>query len=321
MIFRRYMNNHEYINTLPQIAELFQRAYGRSVDQDLLAWRYASSVIDHEQAFVELVEYDGTLAAHYGCSVASLRKGSQEFLAGITGAVMTDPAVQGKGLFRNSGDACHEMMVKAGFDLEFAFPNRNSNPIFLLKMGWKPIYEIPTLSLNLDKNSINESSETFEFDSDFSKFDYSQELMPNDHLLHVPRVKEFFDWRFIGHPKNSYKNLVIGEGERLKAMAVIKFYTVGTEKMIDVVDFQAIDQPAFRAVMKKLESYARSEDCKTINIWAPVHHYSHQELLRAGYFLSGPITYISYKSITVDDSFDASNFSNWWITMADSDVY
>lgn len=78
----------------------------------------------------------GTVAGYYGVFPVPLSRDGATFLAAQSGDTMTHPEHQGKGLFTRLARATNEAAAHAGIHFIFGFPNYNSYPGFVRKLGW-----------------------------------------------------------------------------------------------------------------------------------------------------------------------------------------
>lgn len=75
-------------------------------------------------------------AAFYGVFPCLLEYKGQKYLVAQSGDTMTHPAHAGKGLFTQLALKTYEYCKENGIHLVFGFPNQNSYPGFVKKLGW-----------------------------------------------------------------------------------------------------------------------------------------------------------------------------------------
>lgn len=314
------MRQDEYRKQLPRIRELFARAFGREIPEKLLTWTY----LEHPsgETRVTIIEQDGKIVSHYASLPAELRWKDRSFKAGISCTAMTDPAYGGRGLFQEAGKKHYEGLASAGYDCGFTFPNpdRITESIFIRKMGWSALYEIPTLTLDLTKKDLL-TSDLGESDPNFEKFDY-EALSDRDGLIHVPRTTPYLRWRYSRHPKNKYSVVALpGKGRAPLAYGVFKAYGGGAAMAIDLVDYYAPDASSIERLLSAVARRAKDDGASAINVWAPRHHFSHHLLVAFGFRHALPITYATYRPFRDGLPPDFGWYNNWWLMMGDSDVY
>lgn len=312
MEFLLSLDGKAYLDQIPQIQSLFTTVFGRNIPADFIRWRYAENPMGLITSLT--VQNSDSVEAHYASTPNEFTSSIGTLRGSMVAAVMTNPASRGKGLFQSLGYKHEVQMKELGFDFLYAFPNRNSDPIFIHKLGWQSVYEIPFLSLNIEKKM----SQTIETDNDFSRFDYDA-LTDRKGMLCARRTKKFFRWRYHLNPVNKYTNLVIADQKKLMAYAIVKKYQ--EKAQLDILDFYLFDENKLALLFNNIISYASQENCKTVSTWCPRHYFAHQYLTKIGFQHQLPITYLTYKPLHKKLNNKYDKFNNWWITMGDSDVF
>src|SRR5581483_7888379 len=111
-------------------------------------------------------------------------------------------------------------MGASDYGLIWGFPNRQSHYGFIAKLGWRDIYEIPTMRLTLKGGAA--SAPVPAEDSQF-ELDYSN-LASASPLFRFARTHDYRSWRYAKHPTNRYVNRVIAEGGIVLGHCVTKTY-------------------------------------------------------------------------------------------------
>jgi Acetyltransferase (GNAT) domain len=313
------MNRSDFIESIPDIQRLFRSAFHREVPESYLTWRLAANL--DSQPIVTIHKQSGQIAAHYASTPLTVNVRGQHKRATLSVLGMTDPNFRGQGLFKTVFRAHETELRQQGFAFTYGFPNRNSDPIFLTDLGWLPIYEIPNYYLDLARpQRIRPSMGAVVFDDRFDRFDYNA-FVERDGLICQPRNNDFLRWRYAHNPVNSYSNLVAADSDDLAAYGVCKTYAANGSRQLDLVDYFARDLPALESLMAAVCSYALDNDCLGINTWSPRHHFSHHYFNSIGFECQTPVTNMAFKSFDEGLTGCLRLFSNWWVTMGDSDVY
>jgi hypothetical protein len=89
-------------------------------------------------SYVGFIAYDqlNTPAAFYGVYPCKIEYQGKYYLAAQSGDTMTHSAHTGKGLFTHLALKTYAYCRENGFHLVFGFPNENSYPGFIKKLGW-----------------------------------------------------------------------------------------------------------------------------------------------------------------------------------------
>lgn len=315
------MRKEEYFRLLPAIRDLSVRAFGREIPETILRWKF----LEHPsgETLVTVTEQDGAIVCHYASLPTDLRWKERSFKAGVSGSVMTDPAYGGRGLFQEAGKRQYASLAEGGYDFGFTFtsPDRITDSIFLGKMGWSALYEIPAVTLDLLKKKLPEGAAEAESDPGFDKFDY-ESLGDRHGLIHVPRTAGYLRWRYTRHPKNQYAVLTLpGAGHSPLAYGVLKAYGSGAAKAFDLVDYYAPDAPALERLLLAVARRAKDEGAWAVNAWSPRHHFGHHRMMAFGFRHSLPLTYAAYRPFRDGLAPELGWYNNWWLMMGDSDVY
>lgn len=117
------------------LADLHAAVYGSRPDLDRLRRKYDTEALGHE--VIGHLAFDGDRpVAYYGVLPVTLLDGATTVLAAQSGDTMTDPEYQGRGLFTTLGQATYDVARAEGIAFVFGFPNANSYPGFVKRLGW-----------------------------------------------------------------------------------------------------------------------------------------------------------------------------------------
>jgi GNAT superfamily N-acetyltransferase len=125
-----------------ELADLVERVSGARPKADELRWFYDRNPV--RPASVLLGEEDGVVIASVAISFVRMLVDGEELQVGMPVRVATDPAFQGRGIFRRLEAANEERVAAAGIPLLLTVPNAASAPVFLKHLGWSVL---PSLRL------------------------------------------------------------------------------------------------------------------------------------------------------------------------------
>jgi GNAT superfamily N-acetyltransferase len=117
-----------------ELADLVGRVSGTRPDPDDLRWFYERNPV--RPASVLLGVDDGLVVASVAITFVRMLLGREELEVGMPVRVATDPAYQGRGLFRRLQQANEERVEAMGIRLLLTVPNAASTPVFLRHLGW-----------------------------------------------------------------------------------------------------------------------------------------------------------------------------------------
>jgi hypothetical protein len=232
-------------------------------------------------------------------------------LTALSMSTMTDPDYRGLGLFQSLAKELYIKLLDLQYSMVWGFPNNLSHLTFIRKLGWKDIYEIPTMHLDLKEKTT--LTIILDFDDDF-EMDYS-DCEPQANIC-VFKDRNYLRWRFADHPINKYINIVIRNNEKVTSYCVVKQYS----NLLDIVDIQPKDFTEAKELLINVIQYAKEKYLTGINCWCPRHHFLHEIYERLGFVNREPITYFAALQLNVIEG-DIKDYSNWYIQMGDSDVY
>lgn len=120
---------------LEALAQLHAAVYGQAPDRERLRRKYDTRSLGNE--VIGHLAFDGDRpVAYYGVLPVTLVDGGRELLTAQSGDTMTDPEYQGRGLFSRLGAATYDLARAEGIAFVFGFPNANSYPGFVKRLGW-----------------------------------------------------------------------------------------------------------------------------------------------------------------------------------------
>jgi GNAT superfamily N-acetyltransferase len=136
---------------------LMRSAYSVALSKDQLRDKFATRAQGAEYVgFLAHHEATGAPAAFYGVFPVRVRLGAEEILAAQSGDTVTHPDHRGKGLFVKLAKLTFALATESGIKFVFGYPNANSYPGFVNKLGWQhPFnmkvwnYYLPTFPLSL----------------------------------------------------------------------------------------------------------------------------------------------------------------------------
>jgi hypothetical protein len=119
-----------------ELKEIHKNAFG--IDFNLTMFLQKQDTTKFGDSFVGFVAYDknNTPAAFYGVYPCQIQYKGKLYLAAQSGDTMTHSDHSGKGLFTLLATKTYEYCKENGFHLVFGFPNENSFPGFIKRLGW-----------------------------------------------------------------------------------------------------------------------------------------------------------------------------------------
>lgn len=308
------INKADWDNWRVPLKVLFEHSFGRDLASNYLDWRYVNN---ENELFFSVIGDTKTLLSSYSVGLIQLVNKSKNYPTAISMTTMTHPSARGKNYFPVLAEDVYRRLAAHGTSLVWAFMNNASHRIFIRDLDWSDIYEIPTLTLDVSRQSksINDGASRVTEDSQYV-LDY-QPVNYGD-MIRTERTSEFLKWRYLNHPVNSYNNYVIEENGKVLSYIVTKNFL----ESIDLVDIQVSSEADAMDLLNFVIQKSILKRRKTISCWASVHHFTHGVLERLGFNNSAPVTYFGGRELIEGASpIGWRNFCNWYIQMGDSDVY
>lgn len=119
------------------ILELFHTVFGHKSCKEQWKWKYIENI--QGKGWISLAERNNEIVAHYGMMHNNLNMVGQTIVAGQSSDTMVRKDQQGKGLFIKLALKDYEIAQQSGVSAVFGFPNRNSYPGFIRRLGWHRI--------------------------------------------------------------------------------------------------------------------------------------------------------------------------------------
>jgi hypothetical protein len=124
------------IDNLSDLIPIYENAFGKIVTTEFLINKMYPKIFGEN--CIGFIAYDQqkTPVAFYGVYPCKIEYQGKYYLAAQSGDTMTHSAHMGKGLFTQLAQKTYAYCQENGFHLVFGFPNENSYPGFIKKLGW-----------------------------------------------------------------------------------------------------------------------------------------------------------------------------------------
>lgn len=299
------------------VLDLFQASFGRSMSPDFWTWRYR----DHPGGgpLVMLAWDADRLVAHYGASHAPLRVDGATVPAALSMTTMTHPDYRGRGLLERTGAALYETLIAAGHVAVWGFPNAMINAARQTKLGWIPIADVATLTLNVAPGARGRASppEVVEADVTDARFAALVERTREPGTIRAARDAGILAWRVDRNPVNRYTRLVLPDGEAIAGYAICKPY--GPDA-VDLVELVADGRAAAETLIAAVAARALAAGRRHVNAWCLNRDPLRLAFERSGFAATAPVTYLGGRALGAVGR-DLTDPRVWRLAMLDSDLY
>jgi len=313
-----------------QILELFKQTFGRDMGIDYWNWRFRDNVEGKIQ--IELMYDEELLVGHYAVAPAKMNFNNKLALTALSNNTMINPDYGRRGIFTKLASNLYARIKDYGVQLVWGFPNQASYHGFVHRLNWLPIKDIPTLTLskdNLKHFNLAQPKHKVETISHFDPaFDDLWDRLRNEFASRfryfVVRDSKYLNWRYVQNPKYQYKIFCVRKGDNYLGYAVTKFYSGGEQLMGDIVDiFCIFDKDVFLSLIQESINYL-SQSASQICCWMNESCQFYEYLKEAGFVESSFVTHFGARpllSLAEGEREYLAHYSNWYLTMGDSDVY
>lgn len=312
----KFIDKNEYLKRISEFQKLFRNCFNREIPEKFLKWRYIDNPM--EDILVNTALENNNIIANYSVSPCKICINGNIEKAALSMTTMTHPNFRGRGLFPKLAKGLYERMEENSYKAVIGFPNNNSHLIFVNKLSWRDIYEIPTMKLNLLNISNLNNYKNFNIIND-KKFllDYSRLINNSDNKIKIYKDLDYLKWRFRDNPINRYNNYVIVQGQTVVSSIITKKFN---NCEIDIVQINSLDDCYTKEILEWVIEKGKNDNFKYANMWCQLNDNAHEIAERIGFVNCEPISYFGVRDFK-EKSTDLSVYNNWNIQMGDSDVY
>lgn len=311
------------------VMDLFEKVFKKKITEEFWKWRY--NVFG--KPIVGLLWDEKKLIGHYMLSPIPMKINDHLENALLAMSVMIDPDYQGKGIyFGPLAKFTYNNAIKEGYNLLFAFPNEKSYKIHFGPLGWKDFGRITEYKKQITKvHSFKEFSEykvepLKKFNDEINKI---WNKYQNEYHIITPRTSDFLNWRFLKHPKFPYENyqsyeyfpFIIKRNMEPVAYFVIKKF--GQEKCHVVDYFGLLNKEVIITILFTGESICIENDINFFSFWEnseKIRTECQTIIIKNGYLEDKSHCFFGCKQLNTFDSLYEQK-QNWFVTMADSDIF
>lgn len=131
------------------IVDLYRLCFNIKTNVNKIKTKYNTSSFGFSNIGFFAVDSKNERAAYYGVFPLKIKIDKNLVNAAQSGDTMTSPNHQKKGLFVLLANATYDLCKKCGINLVFGFPNQNSYPGFVNKLGWKFFGNMQKFEINI----------------------------------------------------------------------------------------------------------------------------------------------------------------------------
>jgi hypothetical protein len=123
-------------DNLKDLIPLYKNAFNKAISTEYILKKTNTSAFGKRNIGFIAYDKNNSPAAFYGVYPCQIEYNGKLYLAAQSGDTMTHSDHTGKGLFTLLATKTYEYCKENGFHLVFGFPNENSFPGFIKRLGW-----------------------------------------------------------------------------------------------------------------------------------------------------------------------------------------
>ncbi len=303
----RILNADEIKTHSLQLCDLLKTGFRAPATVEILSWRYLENPLG--EALIAVCEENGEIIGSYAALPTHVSMLGKDKKAALVTNLVTHPEHFGKGIFVSAMKMLCDELKMQKYSFAYVFPNYNSNKIFYTSLGWKDVYEIPTMQLEMSQNP------DFSFlpHGNVEKIKICDVRWQASAPICVAKGNEYLEWRYQNHPTNKYTFIGDGKG----GWAVFKPY----EDEINIVELHADEPEAEKALLGYVLRFAAQNGFAKVSAWAALNTQTHYLLEKLNFRVTAPIRYFALRVFDENLSIDAQDYRNWSIFMGDDSIY
>ena len=302
----KLLNEKELTKMLPQFINLIKLSFNQDVSEEYLKWRYLENPV---KDLIVSVVLDGKKLVHSRASIPCIMQLNGEKVKTFTTTnAMVHPHYRKKGILSNA-ISFYRHVVQMDYKLVWIFPNNLTHRLSVTSFGFRDVYEIPTMQLDLDGREKPEVP-ACETDHQFN-MDYSG-VYTNSSLNCVIKSEAYLNWRYFRNPLNDYFNFVVHRNNKVSSFMVVKRF----RNRLNIIDLQISDSEEGGFLLDTSINYALSLNMDMVTAWLPRHTPIHPLAEKRGFRNNAPVTYFCIRKLT-DELVASSDYKDWFIQMGD----
>lgn len=135
-----------------QIVPLFNSSFDASRSMEEWRWEFRDNPAG--LGFSVVADDDGKIVGHFGAIPVKWKCGDETIMGAQSVDGFTHPDYRLQGMFVKLAKTVHDEAIGSGVSLIWAFPNQNSYPAFMKRLGFREIGTVPGLMLMLDTKRL-----------------------------------------------------------------------------------------------------------------------------------------------------------------------
>ena len=315
------------------VLRLYNRVFPGYMSQELWLWKNVKN--PYGAYYTILMKDKEKVISSYSVAPKIFSINGKSYPCVLSLDTMTDANYRGLGISTYLARLTYEYGKIKGAYFVYGFPNKKSYHLIFNKVGWdyfgKRIFVFKNLSQYKKKPIQIEKEYNIEEINTFGKeVNDLWENYKTIYLVMTVRNSKYLNWRFADNKLVKYNKFYLYDkiSKDLNSYFILKRYIdkFGTD-ICHIVDFLigTHDISKKKKIFSYIEKFSINNfcsDCDEISFWMPDEDLRDFALNHLGYSLREKKKYFGYKLLRKSKiNSILKNSKNWYITMANSDVF
>lgn len=324
---------------IPRINDLYRTVFGIDRTDAAMKWRFFENPAG--PPIIMIAEAEGMLVGHRVLWPIPITVGLETIAGAQSVDAMTHPSYRRRGIYSQLDVAVRALAARRGLPLLYGFPNDQSYPASVERLGWEHLGNVQTFSRPVRSDAIERvppmlrplvsvalrlwpraATDQFAIRTGMPDDEDIVALLTHrsgDRIgCQTARSGAWYRWRFAPEAAGHYEWISAARDGRTEAFAVWGRSADGREaRLAEVV---GASEPAVAAVVASVIDRAAASGSVTVNAIS-----SREELRNAllvnGFRRSGVLPFKVLATTSRPFAADFHSFANWRLFGADFDVY
>jgi hypothetical protein len=259
------------IEEVNRLRNLYTEVYGEKIGKSALitalsagltdAWTWKFNCDGRRPAEIVLAYRSSRLIGHVAILPHRAVVVGEESYLGQGLDSMISPDHQKQGLFVEMSRFLYQQL-SPDISLMYAFPN-NNNYTPRMRLGWKPIYEIPWYEKEV--HACESSSRVSLVGAVDGRLDALWQRASARFSCALARDTDYLNWRFVNNPLEDYRIAVAGNGDFIEGYVVWKKYFDQGQ----IVDTLAVNSETQMDLLAGVEDTLHKEGVRSMAMFVP----------------------------------------------------
>lgn len=292
---------------IDKFCSLYKKVFTAKIDNEILYQRYIDN--GQEDILMFVAVEDDHIIANYSAVPVTLMANGTEIKAALSLNTMVDPQYQGKGIAIILARKLYAYMAEKKYDLVYGFPNCDANRMFNESLGWRTIYEIPTLKL-----SVADIKTPYSINCEIVQDNYDS-ICGNgiDDKIYAKHSRNYINWRYRDNKEKEYHLLSADEANWI----IYQRYN----DEINITEVDCSDNRKAHELIKTVVNIAINEHYISVTTWYSINTKIHSFLETMGFKVTSPVRVFSARCFNKAMENEVYDYNNWKICMGDDNAY